>query len=208
MRVVQGLSLAVWAVLCVLVAYPANAQQLDSIMEVRVGAFHLERQVDFITDSVSFSWARTGDPIPSLLAILRGTERPSYKTLELRCSKGELKVLLRYSGGRTSDGVTYRRTDEPLEQPSPQTTPVQFRFDSDAPLPPQEWRLRGNGQSAEMPSNLVPDFVALAEGASRLRARMKTVIPELPQLGPTVDQDFDLSLEGFSRAVELLGCGP
>ena len=151
--------------------------------EVTVGAFVLLRSVDFMTDSVSYEWAYSGDPVPRFGttqelfwdAVKDEGGRPGYNTLDLGCRNGSLVVRLHYEPPRPKRGevIGFRRVSasgkdlsppKPTPPPGPQHVPVQLRFDSETPLPPSDWIADG-GHSVTMPASLLDQFLTSARPA-------------------------------------------
>lgn len=137
--------------------------------EIEVGDFAVRRSVDFLTDEVSYLWARTGDPIPfsdegssSYERFLQALERvdnpvPAYETLELRCVSGGLRLSVRFSDGRPALGPTVGDRTRVVQTNG--TTPTQWQFDSNPPRGPADWVRSEDATSATervvLPSDLV-----------------------------------------------------
>ena len=189
----------------------ASVASSQDTTRVQVGDFSLLRSVDFLTDSITYRWARAGDEMPSPFAFLRAIagsrDIRGYKTLELKCDEGPLEVILHFRPAYTA--TPGGRTFSPGEaQPVPvlsQLAPVQLRFDTDPPEPPSEWLVRP--YSASMPSSEVPSFVEKSRPAIRLRARVgpyaRTRIGDVDVMG---QEELEFSLRGYSRSLELLNC--
>ncbi len=184
-----------------------NPPPLQETSEVRVGDFLLLRSVDFMTDEVSYVWARSGDSIPSGFTP-RNDPIPGYETLELSCAEDRLKVLLRFRPpipggiGRIRDP-----NREVAEVPRFQRAPVQFRFDSEPPLDLVEWVVDVTWYQAEMPQALVDAFIEGARPATRLRARVGPFTRKIYDIPVESREELEFSLVGSTRAIQLLDCG-
>jgi len=204
---IRNAFVATGLILTFLFPLPVHGQERTVI---RVGEFRLLRSVDFMTDEVSYPWARTGDSIPGsddsqFAAIF---SEAAYEILEMSCVGGQLQVVLQFYPDRprlSQPGINQER-EEP-EIPQRQSAPVQLRFDSDPPLDPVEWIVEIPGYEDEMPREQVLNFIDQARPATRLRARIGP-FKIASSLG-AIDshRELEFSLLGFTKAVELLGCG-
>ena len=180
--------------------------------EVRVGDFVVLKSVDFLTDAVTYEWARSGDPRPTLEDIVGsiGVGRPGYDTLDLTCREDGLLIRIYYeparSGGVGGTSRPARASDE--DRPPRRPVPVQMRFDSDELWSPSDWTPGLAGANVTMPQALVEPFLASARPATRLRVRVGPAMSG-DGFGDNVlhSAEVEFSLMGITRAVELLGCG-
>jgi hypothetical protein len=177
-----------------------------------IGDFTLQRSVDFLTDEVTYHWARSGDLPPPPFSSERVNDQirvPGYFYLSVRCESGQPRIQL---GVRPESDVVVSgvrvgadMSEISLSPPREQRTTVQMRFDERPVLPPAEWRMERF--TATIPSALAQAFVREARQASRVRIRFGPFNASQYGRSQEFTRDMEIPLRGFSKSLEKLGCG-
>lgn len=189
-------------------AFLTPAMSQDTV-RVNVGEFLVLRSVDFMTDEITYEWARTGDEVRPFyfLGTITGDDVEGYRTLELKCGELGLDVIVYFWPDMRDRPIRIqdrKGAERELGPPVPRTAPVQLRFDAASPGVPTDWPL--NQFSAHLPRELVASFVERATPATRLRVQIGPYEARVDGFTTRRREDLEFSLLGFTRAVELLAC--